>query len=1120
MKAGSNYDEVPGVLWQTWSDRYEGWTPNTKEENIHYTNFLAELKSLMKICDGGDVKIVYLDDDNDEIPIECDEELKEALHIADYLNKRKSHPMILVIKKSDKDDIKLENIECSVDKKHEQKKGCSDSSSALIDVSASGTAASAAPCLLTSGPMDSEKYNFDNYGIKSSRTMLQNEAPFTADHIYRNKLDKQKYSMKEINETLTTVNKKIDELKQDLMKIDSAKGASSESNEAPKWFKNCLEEFKSEILIEVSLLLDERLGTGDASESKPTADGVTKVGSPTSLPYNPKNKKLMRKLEELIEKEKRLDHRLEKMESKKMKMWEKMAETRLTAIMGNSNCQPPNDSEQNCAAIVTGPGPLHVQPCEKFSIDWKIMNCCPFAWTKKTEMRLFECTQGLKPFVTKVSCPELQPSAVGFVSVEFRAPRREGTYLTKWLMSHCGKSFGPWIKGEVIVKKKPQNQTTSHDSEVNETDKKNLTQVFSNLSLDNDRKGDCSNFSAEDAILTEDTDEDKSDEDAFVVVPMPPCFFPDAPEDAVDPVPMKIKRKSVQFKTEKVIKIPGKDEKEVLMNDYKTKIPSELDGAVGGIELPNEPYQSIEGSVYMVDKAGKCFLINESDSADSSPDREKQDNQVCDNGSSHNPSMNNMSQQCLFRDKFKKCVYIDMNGHPFDLPPDKAEKIYPDDPEYNNTSYTVCDGVTIDAKGFPRPIPGPNFIRFYFGNAQLQTTPPTHPDFCGPLPYPTIPAPPPAPPAPALLFPPHPPPPPQLYQSFLPPPPPPPPAHPHIPAGHPPPFHIPGSFVQPNYFHHANHLTEHFNNVSQHFDYMHHHHHPVIDLTVDKNDASQAFGTNLNEGGPKEYKKDLMEEHISEALGTLKKKNKPVEESASVTELNASSNGPPVNRKHRLNFRVKKMKTADSEATSCEKKKYSKINEIISKKRGGLTSDCSPKKASTSPKSVNNLPQADNIIDFSATTTSPINGGLYPKIIYNVPHDGDVIDFSSAAPVVASSIDVRDNNLPNIPTEEIPGSKTAEDGTKQGAPVHILPEGLMNGAINVACTAFSTAVNAINSLRPKYEDIPSEEEKLHRGVAILYEMGFTNTVKSARLLKKHNYSIEKTVENYCLLNYD
>ncbi|XP_075229490.1 uncharacterized protein LOC142329073 isoform X2 [Lycorma delicatula] len=1045
VKERGDYQNLSVHHWDLWNSQYDGWS----DENKNYTKFLAELKSLKKICDDDDVKIVYLDDDGDEIPIECDEEFREALHIAYAMNRYHRQTMTCVIKKSEKDICKLEvSDSVNEDKQKQRKMSCELGLPPPIVPKESKAASSIIKTvnrdLKFQQGIDEVEKNIDELARKSK-----------AGKDYFSKVEKSK-PLEKNKDTREDVHRKLKTVKHGLTKLRSEKCKClfKDETEVPLWFKNYMEQFRDELLIEFELLLDEQLGVTDTKASK----GVTKSSlfmKPGTSNLPSKSKKLMRKLDELYEKERRLDQRLEKMESKKIKMWEKMASSHLPKSKLDTSiaekqfvdqliaCQSFPPSSEHILAADISPCEVHVPPSQNFGVVWKLRNVGCLTWTEKTEMKVIFCTPGLVPKRTTETLPPLPPSAFGPVVVDFKAAE-EGIYCIRWLLYHKGIQFGPCVQAEIVVEKQKKNGLSEDDQEQftkgldaltlnkeSDTEEKKIDFPWKN-DFDGLKVSSGSGVDSMECLVMEYSDEDGDDN--FVVVPMPACFFPDVPTDSADSVPVKVKRKSVQFKEDS-------------SNVFEKA--NNLSGATE-YEEPSEPCQSIEGSVYMVDKSGKCFLINETDPSGPDSKEALNDSETHNARKQDDSDKNVTAQPFLIRDRVKKCVYVDHKLQPFDLPPEFSEKIYQSDPEYYATSYTVCNGVTVDQSGILRPVPGPtyNFYDRYLGPVGSPQT--HHPEFNGPFPY-TVPA-----PIPPVVFPPP--------HVFIPPPPPPP-LPPHVtPHPLPPlnPFHPLSSFnpLSPHYI--DTQCRDYFNDVPI-WDTMKYVYQPNTNTFLNKQNANAMTESNLTLGKSGNEGKEITEENnISDAKSSISQ-SKPKTRETSGFE-NTPTNGN-IGRKHKLNmFRMKKMKiSSDCEMVASDKR--------ISKSE--------PKKS------------------------------LYPKVILSTPPVENLNDANNGA------VGGTDDKIPRVLLNK--ESNASEDCTKQAAPVHILPEGLMNGAISAAYSAYSTAVSALNSLRTRPDDMPeTDDEKLQRGLAMLYEMGFTNISKNVRLLKQFNYSVEQTVENYCM----
>nr|CAD7455635.1 unnamed protein product [Timema tahoe] len=210
---------------------------------------------------------------------------------------------------------------------------------------------------------------------------------------------------------------------------------------------------------------------------------------------------------------------------------------------------------------------------DTFTKVWDIMNNGTLPWTDKvgymstrTELRLTWGTLGLEPEITTVSCPILEPGEKGQISVNFRAPEFPGAFETYWHFHHMGVRFGHWIRCAVVVegrtlKNPPKEENNNHiyqEAEYIDSDKSRLEHavdltvkpkprdvelVIPTITDDSDGDGDsfCEHLSilsihGEGTVpeLCSDSDFEEDKDDNFVVVPMPPCFKFDVPIDSID----------------------------------------------------------------------------------------------------------------------------------------------------------------------------------------------------------------------------------------------------------------------------------------------------------------------------------------------------------------------------------------------------------------------------------------------------------------------------------------------------------------------------------------------------------------------------------------------------------
>jgi len=270
---------------------------------------------------------------------------------------------------------------------------------------------------------------------------------------------------------------------------DKRKRTKIEKDDSPPpWFKKYMQEFKNEIVAEITTsvmyntrqVLDsvkmisrpscccgERNGGSVAvtrSRKKKTSD----EDSDGALSGDQRDHKLLKKIEKLHKREKKLekklDSKLEKLENKTKRRMEKKIQSR------SCSEQPPEKKTCSGAGKRTkewpvgtylmdavplndGPKPAetHIRLGGRFTKAWEIMNSGTLPWTDKTELRLAWGSYGLEPKATVVKCPLLMPGEKGVIAVTFRAPEFPGRFESYWHFYHMGVRFGHWLDCAVIV---------------------------------------------------------------------------------------------------------------------------------------------------------------------------------------------------------------------------------------------------------------------------------------------------------------------------------------------------------------------------------------------------------------------------------------------------------------------------------------------------------------------------------------------------------------------------------------------------------------------------------------------------------------------------------------------
>ncbi|XP_067008588.2 uncharacterized protein [Anabrus simplex] len=270
-----------------------------------------------------------------------------------------------------------------------------------------------------------------------------------------------------------------------------------ETDVAPQWFKKYMQKLKTEMVTEVTArvlhgmqqMLERQAGCYSSLDRNNAAWPTTKNkkkkrvsdedSSDGTLGSDSRDHKLLKKIEKLHKREKKLekklDSKLEKLENKTKRMMEKKSQSkarcervpeRKVTLVSRKKSNDVLTGTYLMDAILLNDSPkteIHIQPGERFTKIWEIMNTGTLPWTDKTELRQAWGTVSLEPDETVVKCPILEPGEKGLIAVNFRAPEYPGTFESYWHFYHMGDRFGHWIGCAVVVDSKEEKQDKKDD---------------------------------------------------------------------------------------------------------------------------------------------------------------------------------------------------------------------------------------------------------------------------------------------------------------------------------------------------------------------------------------------------------------------------------------------------------------------------------------------------------------------------------------------------------------------------------------------------------------------------------------------------------------------------------
>lgn len=334
----------------------------------------------------------------------------------------------------------------------------------------------------------------------------------------------------------TSVNIKAKPLLQQLANMSTIISDGSKSRQCacsdnpPPWFFVYMNKLKQEILQDVKEIIKTEKGKKEIKQEKKPRTRVIKrqedeLCDNSQSRIEQRNLKLLRKIEKLQSKEKKLenklDQRIEKMETKKKRMLEKVSHSRngkrkLSEESGSEGCGAAGVPNWLSGISVSKLLPIHVQPGQVFSRTWEVLNNGIVPWTEATELReIFWHPNGLLPEKTIVKCPPLKSGEKGSITVTFTAPDNPGIYESCWNFFHMGEIFGCGIACTIIVDAREENSVPQPtNAEVVEKKFEDVAGKIEKLKLENDEEYNSSSDS--DSIVT-----DSDDSGSFVVVNMP-----------------------------------------------------------------------------------------------------------------------------------------------------------------------------------------------------------------------------------------------------------------------------------------------------------------------------------------------------------------------------------------------------------------------------------------------------------------------------------------------------------------------------------------------------------------------------------------------------------------------
>lgn len=441
---GNNREDVASIgIWDT---------PNASLDLVTFKSYVCQNLGTLE-----DIYVAYIDSDGDELPIESECEFQEALKFA---RQRASQGREVV--------LKVEKCE---------------GPPSTSQPAASAQKAFTVSKLMTDAERDMKKKHVKSNGKSVSKMK-------SGDKI-RTGMTQPSTEEGRVKSEASGISNEIGKKLACIMKSETEKRKRTKTEKddsPPSWFKKYMQEFKSEIVAEIttnvmyntrqvleSAKVNSRLSSccserngGLVAVNKPRKKKTSDEDSDGALSGDQRDHKLLKKIEKLHKREKKLekklDSKLEKLENKTKRRMEKKIQSRSCSEQPSEKktCSgagkrtkdwPVGTYLMDAVPLNDGPKPAetHIRLGGRFTKAWEIMNSGTLPWTDKTELRLAWGSYGLEPKATVVKCPLLMPGEKGVIAVTFRAPEFPGRFESYWHFYHMGVRFGHWLDCAVIV---------------------------------------------------------------------------------------------------------------------------------------------------------------------------------------------------------------------------------------------------------------------------------------------------------------------------------------------------------------------------------------------------------------------------------------------------------------------------------------------------------------------------------------------------------------------------------------------------------------------------------------------------------------------------------------------
>ncbi|XP_044269025.1 uncharacterized protein LOC123014155 [Tribolium madens] len=231
----------------------------------------------------------------------------------------------------------------------------------------------------------------------------------------------------------------------------------------PEWFVTYMKQFKRDVVEEVTFAVTSNIIANKDKEVPVATPASSKRNKPEFTKRsrkhgeNPIDKELFKTLKFDM----KLENKLDKLDAKTKKIKEKKQ-----ALINKISCAEDRHGSGKRSHFLLDTSSFmnaslvnecntgvyeHMLGGDVYLHTWQVINSGMLPWTRSTELRLTWGSTEMVPASKTIRCPLLQPGEKGTISVRFEIPKKPGTYESYWNFYDKDVRFGKSLSCCVIV---------------------------------------------------------------------------------------------------------------------------------------------------------------------------------------------------------------------------------------------------------------------------------------------------------------------------------------------------------------------------------------------------------------------------------------------------------------------------------------------------------------------------------------------------------------------------------------------------------------------------------------------------------------------------------------------